>query len=224
MAATDATGRKVLVIDDHELVARMLTEALRARGYDARHCAAPTDEAVRDVIETFSPAVALLDLELGGGRSGVRLIPPLRDVGARVIMFTGTTNRIRLAECVEAGAAGVLTKKGSVDEVVRAVDEVHSGGALLSEAQRTTLLSDLHAAREGRTAQLAVFEALTPKEREILSALIQGKQAQTIADETFTSIKTVRGHIEKVLQKLGVTSQLAAVAKANEVGWTDLQS
>jgi DNA-binding NarL/FixJ family response regulator len=62
-------------------------------------------------------------------------------------------------------------------------------------------------------------ERLTRREQEVLIALIDGQPAQSIADETFTSVRTVRGHIQSVLDKLGVSSQLTAVAKAREAGW-----
>ena len=217
----DVAGpRTVLIIDDHVLVARMLTEALRSRGYDARHCRSTSDETVLGAIRTFPPAVALLDLDLGDDRRGTRFIPALRDTGARVVILTGTNDRMQLAECVEAGADGFLPKTGSIDELVEAVEKISERGSLISDEQRRVLLAELTQLREERRAEQEAFDALTPREREILRALLDGKQAQAIADETFTSIRTVRGHIEGVLSKLGVNSQLAAVAKANEVGWT----
>ena len=216
----DGSKRSVLIIDDHVLVARMLTEALRSRGYDARHCRSTSDETVLGAIRSFAPTIALLDLDLGDDRMGTRFIPALRDAGTRVLMVTGTSDPMQLAECVEAGADGLLPKTGNIDELVDALERIADGGSSISEEQRSSLLAELARGRDEVRRRREAFEALTPREREVLRALMDGKQAQTIADETFTSIRTVRGHIERVLAKLGVNSQLAAVARANEVGWS----
>lgn len=211
--------RRVLVIDDHSLIATTLTGVLRARGYDARVCAVRSDEEILADVRDFQPAVVLLDLALGKGRSSVGLIQPLRRAGAGVVMLTGTTDPVRLAECIEAGAAGVLSKDAGVDDVAVAVETVSAGGTLVPEAQREALLAQLQRHRDAREEHLADFRRLTPREEEVLAALVKGKAAQTIADETVTSIRTVRNHIQSILDKLHVGSQLAAVVRAKDVRW-----
>ena len=66
---------------------------------------------------------------------------------------------------------------------------------------------------------LSPFEQLTMREREVLAALVDGLTAEEIAETHFVALTTVRSQIRAVLQKLGVRSQLAAVAYANRVGW-----
>ena len=94
---------RVLSIDDHQMVSGALTSELRARGYDADVCPVLDDEAIVRFAVDWQPAVVLLDVYLGRGRSSLSLITPLRDTGARVLMLTASTDAVRLAECLDAG-------------------------------------------------------------------------------------------------------------------------
>ena len=212
--------RKVLLVDDHELLAGTLAGALRSRGYEAVHRQPASAEAVVQATRELQPEVVLLDLDLGSRLgTSISLIEPLRETGARVVMLTATTDRRLLAECVEAGAHGLLTKNGPLDDVVEAIEDVATHGTLLSPSQRERMVGELRHWKEEQRARHAPFERLTPREQEVLAALTAGKTAQTIAGETFTSVRTVRGHIQSVLDKLGVSSQVTAIAKAREAEW-----
>lgn len=212
--------RKVLLVEDHGLVAATLGAALRSRGYEVEHCATLTRDEILQTAERFAPEVILLDHDLGPDLGpSVPLIADLRTTGAKVVMLTATTSRARVAECVEAGAEGLLTKNEPLDGLVAAIEQVVTHGSLLTASQREQLLGQLQQHREEQRRRRAPFEQLTKREQEVLIALMKGQSAQTIADETFTSIRTVRGHIQSVLDKLEVNSQLTAVARARQAGW-----
>lgn len=212
--------RKVLLVEDHALIAATIGAALRRRGYDVRHCDTLTRDGIVAAATEFAPDVVLLDHDLGPHMpSTVPLIPALRRTGANVVMLTATTNRQRVAECIEAGAQGVLTKSEPLEGLVKAIEDVGAKGSLLSPSQRQQLLTHLSELREHQRVRKEPFEHLTKREQEVLAALMEGSSAQDIAEATFTSIRTVRGHIQAVLDKLGVNSQLAAVAKAREARW-----
>lgn len=212
--------RKVLLVEDHQLVATALGSALESRGYEVEHCPTLTRTAIIATVMRFHPDVILLDHDLGAELgSSIPLIPELRRTGAQVLMLTATTNRARLAECIEAGAQGLLSKSEPLDGLANAIEDVVASGSLLSRVERDNLLAQLGQRREEQRNRHAPFNRLTRREQEVLIALMDGKTAQAIADETFTSIRTVRGHIQTVLEKLGVSSQLTAVAKARQAGW-----
>ena len=211
----------VLIVEDHELLAQSLVYALRAEGIDAQTFAPSSTEQVLSFAEERRPDVVLLDLELGGEiGSSLDLVRPLTDQGAAVMMVTGVTDRVRLAECLEAGATGLLHKSLPFDELVVAIQEVVALGSLVTAEQRRELLSELRRQRAADALQRAPFERLTPREQDVLGALMDGKSAEKIADESFVSVATVRSQIRAVLLKLDVNSQLAAVALARQVGWT----
>jgi DNA-binding NarL/FixJ family response regulator len=212
----------VLVVDDHELLAQSLSLALQAEGFDVAVVAPTGMDAVLAAAREAQPAVVLLDLELGDAvGSALPLIAPLRAGGALVVIVTGITDRIRLAECLEAGAAGLLDKSSSFLQLVDAVREVAELGTLLSPGRRQDLLAELRRQRANRTRRLQPFRRLTPREAEVLKALMDGQQAEAIATTSFVSLATVRSQIRSVLTKLNVNSQLAAVAMARREGWPE---
>ncbi len=134
-------------------------------------------------------------------------------------MLTGTTDRVRLAACVEAGAIGVVNKSVSFEQLMRAVRDAVELGSLLTPHQREDLLGELRRQRAADRQRLALFAALTPREQQVLASLMDGRSAEAIATEAYVSVTTVRSQIRSVLMKLGVNSQLSAVAKARAAGW-----
>ena len=208
----------VLLVDDHELVAETLAVSLRAEGIDVVRCGSIHPDAVLAAIEEYRPHLVLLDLDLGG-RTALPLIGPAIERGSRVVILTGETDVVRLAECVEAGASGVLSKG---ERFERLLDELHRaarGEELLSERRRVELADTLRDARSERERRLTPFVALTAKEQAVLAALMEGSSAEQIAREAFVSLSTVRSQIAAVLSKLGVNSQLSAVAAARAADW-----
>jgi DNA-binding NarL/FixJ family response regulator len=211
----------VLIVEDHGLLAESLLLALRAEGLDAERVAPVTIDGILSEARRLSPTVVLLDLDLGGEiGSSVGLIPPLQELGAQVVMVTGITDPARLAECLEAGATGLIDKTTSFDQLVDSVREVAELGTIVSPARREALLAELRRQRRDDQRRREPFERLTPREREVFAALMDGKPAEVIATESFVSLATVRSQIRTILLKLGVNSQLAAVALARRNGWT----
>lgn len=210
----------LLIVDDHELLAESLAWALRAESFEVDVVTPTSFDAILKTVEECEPQVVLLDLELGSGvGSSLPLIGPLRESGALVIVVTGVTDRVRLAECVEAGAAGLLSKASPFDVLAEAVREVAELGTLLTPHRRTDLLAELRAQRTERRRTLEPFTRLTPREQAVLRDLMEGRSAEVIARSSYVSLATVRSQIRAVLQKLAVNSQLAAVAKARQAGW-----
>ena len=212
---------RVLIVEDHGLVAVGLKLALSARGWDVETTDGPTAEAVIDLAQRFQPQCVLLDIGLGEGvGNGIDLIEPLRATGAEVVMLTAETRRSVLAACLEKGAAGWIGKDAFLDEVVSSMNDVLAGIPLIGCATREAMIDELRIERAGQRRALSPFERLTARERDVLAALVDGMSAEEIADAQYVALTTVRSQIRAVLQKLGVRSQLAAVASANRVGWT----
>jgi two-component system nitrate/nitrite response regulator NarL len=213
------TGR-VLIVDDHALVAVGLQLALSARGWTVEITDGPTAADVIEQARQFEPQCVLLDINLGEQvGSGIDLIAPLRTAGSSVVMLTAETRRAVLAACLEQGAAGWIGKDAFLDQVVATISDVLDGAPLLGRATREAMLDELRIERAGLRRALSPFERLTLRERCVLGALVDGMSAEEIAEAHFVSLTTVRSQIRAVLQKLGVRSQLAAVAHANRVGW-----
>jgi DNA-binding NarL/FixJ family response regulator len=217
--ALDKKSIAVLIVDDHALLAQALVIALNAEGCPARVAELIDRVTLLADVRANRPGVVLLDLALGALGDGVDLVQPLTELGARVLVVSGTTDRLRLAETVEKGAVGFLSKTVPFERLLSTVLDVVAQRSVLSTARRYELMADLRRARAARNKDLTPFRTLTPKERAVLAALAQGQRAETIAAASVVSTATVRSQIRSVLAKLGVNSQLEAVALAWTVGW-----
>ncbi len=212
---------RVLIVEDHALVAIGLQLALTARGWEVEITDGPTAGDIIEHARRFEPQCALMDIGLRGEvGSGIELIAPVRATGAEVVMLTAETRRGVLAACLEAGAAGWIGKDTFLDDVVSTLNDVLAGTPLIGCAVREAMLDELRIERAGLRRALSPFEQLTQREREVLAALVEGLSAEEIAETRFVALTTVRSQIRAVLRKLGVRSQLAAVAQANRVGWS----
>ena len=209
----------VLIVEDHELLAQTLVIALNAEGCRARVAQLISPEMLLQQVRALRPGVVLLDLSLGALGDGVRLVAPLTELGARVLVVSGTTDTLRLAETVELGAVGFLSKQAPFEQLLSTVLDVVAQRPVLSTARRKELIARLRSARAARSQDLAPFKALTPRERAVLTGLAQGQRAETLAEAAVVSEATVRSQIRSVLAKLGVNSQLEAVALVWKVGW-----
>jgi DNA-binding NarL/FixJ family response regulator len=221
-AAPDGAGdrSRVLIVEDHELLATSLALALRQQGLVVETVDGSGRAEIVAIVRRLAPVLVLLDLDLGPGMgSGVDLVRPLIQAGGRVVMVTGVADRARLAACVEVGATGIVSKTAGFDVLVDAVRRAVDGEELFTDYQRQELLADLRVARQADRERSAPFERLSPREQAVLAGLVAGETAEAIAADSYVSLATVRSQIRAILLKLGVTSQLAAVARARAAGW-----
>jgi DNA-binding NarL/FixJ family response regulator len=211
-----------LIVDDHGVLADGLAMALQAEGLPAEVHVPRSPESVIEAVRTCEPHLVLLDLDLGMERgSGVDLVEPLRTLGPRVLVLTGSTDRIVHARCLEAGAVGVASKGDPFDQLLDAIRRAARGEPAMGRRRREELLEELRHDRAARSERLAPFERLTPKEASVLLALAEGRSADEIARSSYVSLPTVRTQIRGILVKLGVGSQLAAVGMAIDRGWLE---
>ena len=210
---------QIAIVEDHGLLAQSLAYALAGRGITAMVVKDLQPAAVIDALRDQNLALVLLDFDLGDDGVGLDLIKPINELGYRVAMLTGETDPVTLAQCVEAGAVGVISKRDPFDRLIEHIEDVFDGRSILSLATREQLMSGLRSHRTLEAERGAPFERLTVRESEVLADLIDGKNADTIARDSFVSVATVRSHIKALLAKLGVNSQLAAVALARRSGW-----
>ncbi len=210
----------VMIVDDHALLAQTLAYALRNEDVRATCCQDLTRDGIVQAADMLAPQLVLLDLELGDQPcDAVPLIAELATRGMQVVLLTGVTSAIRHAECVEAGAVGVIAKSVPFTALVASVQHALRERTLLSNAERQDMLAALRLHRAAVRQKLEPFLQLTPREADVLGALMDGKAAEQIAEERFVSIATVRTQIRTLLFKLDVRSQLSAVALAHKARW-----
>ena len=210
---------RVLLIEDHAILTSVLSTALRSEGFEVEAATDLGETAILDAAQRFRPEVVLLDLMLAEDRVSTPLVRPLRVGGSRVVILTGSTDRRLHAECLEAGAVGVVNKAEAFDRLVSLIRDVALGRPIMEDQERAELMNELWRRRAQEREDNEKLSRLTGRERAVLSALVQGKQAEAIASEQFVSVATVRSQIRSILEKLGVNSQLAAVALVRKARW-----
>ena len=178
-----------------------------------------SEATVTALAGSVRPDIVLLDLHLGADQLGLPMIAPLVALGAKVILFTASADPRMLATGLRAGAEAVIDKAMPFHRLVSALTQLAAGAPLMTEDERTSLLDLLEANLAEEDALRQPFEALTSREDQVLRHLIDGRSPKQIARDEGISVSTVRGHIERVLAKLGVSSQREALAAARAAGW-----
>jgi len=214
------SAHRVMLVEDHAVVAFSVAQALVAQGMVVVQSPLDSAETVLDAARVSSPDVVLLDLDLGGPiGDGRNLVAALAELGCRVIMFTGAMDWIRIGESLELGATDFVIKSEPFPTLLAAVEEAAAGGTRLRSSQRERLLDQLNRHRAEERDRTAMLERLTLSELRVLAGMMQGSKAETIAAQCGVAEATVRSQIRGVLTKLGVSSQIAAVAVARRAGW-----
>ena len=208
---------RVHVIEEHALLAESLVVALTDLGFPADLLRFPPG-CVPEQLVAGDTLLLGVDGRLGR-TSRMDLISAFSAAGANVIALAAAPDDMLTAMAVDAGAVGVLSRDVSFLDLVTSLRRVANDGTLLSAEERARLCEQLRAERHAAEEASRAFERLTPREREVLTAMLRGKSAKTIAGEMFVTLATVRTQIRSILTKLGVNSQLEAVAFAVEHHW-----
>ena len=221
-AGAPAPLASVLLVDDHAVIASPMLMALQANGFGPVVAADVEDlseASVTALAASVRPDIVLLDLHLGEDRLGLPMIAPLVDLGAKVILFTASDDPRMLATGLRAGAEAVIDKAMPFHRLIAALTELAAGHALMADDERAILLDVLEANFAEEDALRQPFQTLTAREDQVLRHLIDGRSPKQIARDEGISVSTVRGHIDRVLAKLGVSSQREALAAARAAGW-----
>ena len=164
------------------------------------------DEIVPRALET-GPDVALLDIELPG-RSGLDAAAALRQAlpDCQVLILTTFGRPGYLRRAMEAGAAGFLVKDGPVEELAVAIRQVLAGERVIDPGLAAAALS-------------AGPNPLTQRERDVLSAAVDGATVADIAAKAHLSPATVRNYLSSAIGKTQTRNRMEAVRAARQNGW-----
>lgn len=210
-------GRSLLIVDDHEGVARALASLLEAAGYGPVHVAHNSGEAIT-LCDRERPDLVTVDLDLAGD-DGLGLLRLLhRDHPNRpsiVLTATGTVDAAVAA--LKAGAAGFVPKSTSCDDLVQALEAAANGHLWLPVALIGPVVHQLLEPPPPNDWE-ALVDTLSAREQEVLQLMVRGLSRRDIASALFISLNTVRTHVKSILAKLGVHASLEAVSVALRAG------
>lgn len=209
MVAEPSDLISVAIVDDHVMVAEMLSLVIAGESDLRLAGVAGTVAAAIDLARDENPDVILMDYRLpdGDGIQAVKAILADRP-DTNIVMLSGADASDLLARAVEAGCVGLLGKDRPVEEVVASIRSAARGEVVIRSDDFAGLLTKLRKTPDQKT------QFLTARELEVLQLLARAHTTERIADELFISINTVRNHVANILSKLGVHSKLEAVAVA----------
>jgi DNA-binding NarL/FixJ family response regulator len=200
----------VSVIEDDQRVRESL--AVLIDGADNTRCVSSyaTGEAAVEDIPRKKPDVVLMDINLPG-MSGIDCVRKLKAQLPRlqILMLTMYEDDEKVFQSLVAGASGYLVKRTSPAELLKAVQEVHSGSSPMSGKIARTVVEYFQTLKGQKPQQ----EYLSKREQEILNLLAQGYRYKEIADALSIGYETVRSHLKNIYDKLHVHSRTEAVVK-----------
>jgi DNA-binding NarL/FixJ family response regulator len=208
----------VLLVDDQELVRAGFRIILNSEpGIEVVGEAANGADAVA-LARRLRPDVICMDVQMPGmdGLEATRLIVTDPEVDAGILILTTFNRDDYLFEALQAGASGFLLKTASPEQLVEAVTVVARGDALLSPDVTRSVIQRFSQAPTSPRPSKAID--LTEREAEVLSLVARGWSNAEIAADLFVGEATVKTHVSKVLQKLGVRDRVQAVVFAYENG------
>lgn len=206
----------VVVVDDHPLFRHALTEAVLARGETDVIAEFGSSAEAIEAMPQLEPDVCVIDLS----SPEIDPIDVLKEVCAsspttRVLMLTSDCQSDRVWSMIEEGAAGVALKTAEADELADAVIAVARGEAVIPQRLHQGI------AQQIRSRRLEARHQLSSRELEILRSVAEGNSAAEIAAHLSLAESTVKTHLTRVYDKLGVSERAAAVAEAMRRGLID---
>lgn len=216
------TATRVLLADDHDMVRAGFRIILGSQpDLEIVGEAATGAEALARARE-LHPDVICMDVQMPGmdGLEATRQITADDSVASAVLILTTFDRDDYLFEALSAGASGFLLKNSTPEQLIDAVRVVAAGDALLSPAVTRRVIERFGARGEPdatRTdAPPPALDTLTDREAEVLQLVAQGLSNAEIARDLFVGEATVKSHVSKVLQKLGLRDRIQAVVWAYE--------
>jgi two-component system response regulator DevR len=210
---------RILLVDDHEVVRLGLATLLEdVPSVTVVGEAGSAREAIM-ACERLDPDLVILDIRLPD-QTGVDVCRRIieRWPHVRVIMLTSYTDDDLIAEAVLAGAAGYVLKQVGNEELLRAIEAVRRGEALLDPQVTQRVLQRMR--QTEHLLDASAFRDLSKRELEVLRLVSQGKSNREIAEVLSVSEKTVRNHVSSLLSKLGLNNriELATYAIKHRIG------
>jgi len=201
---------RILVVDDHPIFRDGLRRLLDAEpGFAVAGEASAPREAV-DAVARLQPDVVLLDLAMPGG-GGLETLRALRAGGqgagsTRIVLLTAAIEREEQLAATALGARGIIMKESATSLLFECLRTVMAGECWLG----TERVRDLHTAVQRRAGpgRPLLLDALTPRELDIVAALVDGATNREIAAQFGISPQTVKNHLSVVFEKLGVSTRL----------------
>lgn len=207
---------RVLIADDHAIVRGGLRALLKTESTMKLIGEAASGYEAIMLVNQLHPDILVLDLnmpDLDGIAVTRKLKPQFPDM--HILILTVYEDEALLREALKAGASGYILKRATESELISAIRTVLQGDLYVYPKMIRTLLSEV---TRPATLPQENHEALSPREKEVLSLIVQGYTNRQIGELLNISVRTVEGHRANLLAKLGLHSRVELVRYAREHG------
>lgn len=208
---------KVLLTDDHELVRTGIRRLLEDTGQVLIVGEAECGEDSLKLVQSLKPDVILMDVNMpgiGGVETCRRILQ--RDPKQKIIVVTVHSGRTFPKRLLEIGAKGYLTKECGVDEMVKAIKQVNSGGSYIATSIAQQLALSLLPGNETNP-----IDKLSRREFQVMLMISQGLSNVEISDQLCLSPKTISTYRLRLLEKLGAHNEVDMLKIAVEQGMVE---
>jgi len=209
------TVQRIFLVDDHEVVRLGLKSLLEHHPQFEVVGEAGTAKDAIEQVSKILPDVVLMDIRLPGA-SGIEACEEITSnfPDTRVIMLTSYAEDEMLFSAIRAGASGYVLKQIGGQDLIRALEAVGRGEALLDSAVTQRVFQEVR--RAVKEEEASAFANLSQQEKHVLILVSEGKTNREIAKALFLGEGTVRNYVSSILSKLGVSNRAEAAAYAVE--------
>jgi NarL family two-component system response regulator LiaR len=205
---------KVVVVDDHELLRNGIQFALLSVPDIELVGEARYGMEALDVCAASQPDVVLMDMLLPGEMDGIATTRAIRakHPSIQVVALSSYVNPSQVQAILQAGAIGFLAKGVSIKVMADAIRAAKAGVPTLTQDALTALITSPPAPKGAAGLELS------PRERDVLVLLVEGKSNAQIAEQLMVSVAAVKFHVSSILARLGASNRTEAAAIARERG------
>jgi DNA-binding NarL/FixJ family response regulator len=209
------TGIRVRIVlaDDHLVLRQALTALLERQGIEVVAAEADGRAAV-DAVQRLVPHVAVLDVAmpmLNGVEAAREIARTMPNIP--VILLSGVSDGRFVPDALKAGVKGFVQKSQGCDDLIHAIEEVRNGRLYVSPGASQAIVEAC------ATPSRADGSHLTPRERQVLQLVGEGRSTKQIAEALHISVKTAEFHRGRLMKKLNVHDTANLVRYAIREGW-----
>lgn len=216
--------KSIIIVDDHPLFRVGLKTIIKRDTKYEVVGEAGTGRQGLQLARKLEPDLALVDMALPD-QTGIELIGNIAKVSpeTRVLVVSMHSKIDYIVKAFQAGALGYVVKESATDMLLDGIDHVLKGNYFMDTSVSQKVVKKLAGLSPKKAVgTVAVYDALTAREQEVMTLLAQGLPTTQVADKLFISPKTVENHRSNIMRKLGLHSTFELVRYAAKLGFIDI--
>lgn len=217
--------KSIIIVDDHPLFREGLKTIIKREIRYEVVGEAGTGHHGLQLAKKLKPDLALVDLSLPD-QTGIELIGNIAKVSpeTRLLVVSMHSKIDYIVKAFQAGAMGYVVKESATEMLLDGIDHVLKGNYFMDTSVSQKVVRKLTGLSSEKTVgTVALYDALTAREQEVMTLLAQGLSTSQVADKLFISPKTVENHRSNIMRKLGLHNTIELIRYAAKLGFIDIE-